>query len=175
MPSNIIVRDPFRDFDALVRRTFGQNTFAGFEPAFSPAVETRRDGDDAVIRLELPGVDVDRDIDIELRDRQLVISGSRRDEHEEDTDAGHLREFRYGSFRRAFRVGASVSAEDVSASYDAGVLTIRVAGAYATPSGQRIAVTRGERREVVQGAVGDEPAAERDAEDGQDGQGSTGS
>jgi HSP20 family molecular chaperone IbpA len=126
-------RDPFADFDAVVRAAFGGS--------FTPAAETRRDGDDAVIRLELPGLDVERDVTVELDHGRLVVSGERRDERSDETDGRSLREVRYGSFRRVFGVPAQVNADAVSASYDAGVLTVRVSGAYASPQGTRIPVT----------------------------------
>jgi HSP20 family molecular chaperone IbpA len=47
---------------------------------------------------------------------------------------------RYGSFRRSFNVPAHVTSDAISASYDAGVLTVRVAGAYKGAEAQRIAI-----------------------------------
>lgn len=143
MRNNIIVRDPFREFDNLVRRSFGPSAFESVEPGFVPAVETARDGEDAVIRVELPGVDIAEDVDVEVTDGRLVISGERRDQRDEETDGRHLREIRYGSFRRAFRLGRGVTADAVTASYDAGVLQVRVAGAYSDPAGQKIAISTG--------------------------------
>ncbi|MGV0836162.1 Hsp20/alpha crystallin family protein [Mycolicibacterium thermoresistibile] len=108
--------------------------------AFTPAAEVAKDGEDAVIRLELAGLDVEKDVNVELEDGRLVISGERRDEHEDDKDGRTLREVRYGSFRRSFALPAHISKDDISASYDAGVLTVRVAGAHAGSQGQRIAI-----------------------------------
>jgi HSP20 family protein len=136
-------RDPFREFDALMRNAFG----SGFsvptmdsDIAFTPAAETLRDGQDAVVRLELPGVSTD-DIDVEVTAGRLVIRGERRDERSEDTDGRHLREIRYGSFERSFALPSHVTAEDVTASYDAGVLNVRVAGVYAGQEPRKIAVS----------------------------------
>jgi HSP20 family protein len=145
-------RDPFfAEFDNLVRAAFGPAASTGLsrESGFSPAAEAHRDGDDAVIRLELPGVSTD-DVTVEVKGRHLVISGSRRDEREEQTEGRRFSEFRYGSFSRSFRLAPSVTAEDVSASYDAGVLTVRVAGAYAETEGHRIEISTGSP-ELVQG------------------------
>ena len=72
----------------------------------------------------------------------MVIHGERRDEHAEEKDGRTLREVRYGSFRRSFQLPAHVTGETVSASYDAGVLTVRVAGAYAGAQAQRIEITK---------------------------------
>lgn len=142
---------PAWDTDRWLREFFGPAAVSDwFKPVvgaggFSPAAEIVREGDDAVVRLELPGVDVDNDVNVELVDGRLVVRGERRDEHAEDKDGRTLRELRYGSFRRSFQLPAHVTSEALAASYDAGVLTVRVAGAYKDPAGngaQRIAITK---------------------------------
>jgi HSP20 family molecular chaperone IbpA len=129
------------DIDRWVRDFFGPATaddwFAG---AFTPAADITRDGDDAVVSLELAGVDVEKDVTIEVENGRLVVQGERRDEHAEDNGGRTLREVRYGSFRRSFKLPAHVTGDAVSASYDKGVLTVRVAGAYRGVEPQRIAV-----------------------------------
>ena len=132
---------PAWDVDRWVRDFFGpasaNDLLAG---DFTPAAEVVKDGDDAVVRLELAGVDVDKDVNVELDRGRLVIHGERRDEHTEQKDGRTVREVRYGSFRRSFRLPAHVTGDAISASYDAGVLTVRVAGAYAGTQAQRIAI-----------------------------------
>jgi len=143
-------RDPFfAEFDQLVRSAFGPSvTGSPRVPGFSPAAEAHREGDDAVIRLELPGVATE-DVNVEVKGRHLVVSGERRDGHEEVEESGRrFSEFRYGRFTRAFRLAPNVTAEAVSASYDAGVLTLRVAGAYAESRGQRIEISTGSARQL---------------------------
>jgi len=132
-------RDPFAEFD----RFFA----APARPAgFTPAAEVVRDGDDAVVRLEVPGLDVAKDVTVEVDRGRLVVRGERRDERSEERSGRTLREVRYGSFARSFALPAHVTAEAVSASYDAGVLSVRVAGAHATPAtATKIAVTSGEQ------------------------------
>ena len=136
--------DPFttlarldQDFDALVRRTWGTSPGSG-SPATSrsagrtagyvPAIEMRADGADVVITLELPGVDVPTDVDIEVAEGRLTISGQRRDRNEERNEGGKVlvRELRYGSFRREFALPEGLTAEHVDASYDQGLLEVRV-------------------------------------------------
>ncbi len=143
--SNVALRTrPAWDIDRWVRDFFGpaaaNDWFAG---DFNPAAEILRDGDDAVVRLEVPGVDVDKDVTVEVVDGRLVIHGERRDEHADEDNGRTLREVRYGSFRRAFKLPAHVTGDEVSASYDAGVLTVRVSGAHqdpAAPQARRIAI-----------------------------------
>lgn len=140
---------PTPEIDRFVQDFFGTGTWlkplTEAETAFHPAAEILRDGDDAVVRLELPGVDVDKDVTVEVDHGHLVIHGERRDEHAGDAeDAGgrSLREVRYGSFRRSFALPEQVTGDAVTASYDAGVLTIRVTGAYAATQAQRVAITK---------------------------------
>lgn len=128
-------RDPFADFDAIARRAF--RPAAGF----TPSAEITRDGDDAVVRLELPGIDVEKDVTVEIKDSALVVRGDRRDERAEEREGRSLREVRYGAFRRSFGLPAHVTADAVAASYDAGVLTVRVTGAYAGTTARQIPVT----------------------------------
>jgi HSP20 family molecular chaperone IbpA len=139
--SNLTVwrsRDPFADFDSLVRRTFGPVTHGSL--GFVPAAEVERDGDDAVVRLELPGLDVAKDVTVEVDRGRLVVRGERRDERSDKAEGRIRSEVRYGSFRRVFGLPKQVTAEAISASYDAGVLTVRVAGAYAGSEPQKIAI-----------------------------------
>ncbi|MGC4110758.1 MAG: Hsp20/alpha crystallin family protein [Nocardioides sp.] len=151
-------RDPFGqsflsgEFDQLVRAAFGPSVTTGpsRSTAFSPAAEAHRDGEDAVIRVELPGVSTD-DVSVEVKGRHLVISGSRHDEREEQSEGRRFSEFRYGDFSRAFRLAPSVTADAVSASYDAGVLTVRVSGAYAETEGHKIAISTGSSPELSEG------------------------
>jgi HSP20 family protein len=149
-------RDPFfTEFDNLVRATFGPSTGSSLSRAagFSPAAEAHREGEDAVIRIELPGVSTE-DVTVEVKGRHLVVSGQRRDRREEQGEGRRFSEFRYGSFTRSFRLAPSVTADAVSASYDAGVLTVRVAGAYAETQGHRIEISNG-APELVESPVED--------------------
>jgi HSP20 family protein len=53
-----------------------------------------------------------------------------------------LRAVRYGSFRRSFQLPAHITGEAVSASYDAGVLTVRVTDAHAGTQAQRVEISK---------------------------------
>jgi HSP20 family protein len=136
-------RDPFAELDTLVRTAFGPvaGRSGTATAAFTPSAELDRDGDDAIVRLELPGVDVDKDVTVEVHDGQLTVRGERRDERSESTAGRRLHEVRYGAFRRTFDLPSHVGDDAVSATYDAGVLTVRVAGAYAGVQARRIPVS----------------------------------
>jgi len=121
-----------------------------------PSAEVVRQGDDAVVRIEVPGLKAE-DIAVEVTNGRLVVSGERRDERSESSDGRSVREIRYGSFRRSFGLPAHTGQDAVSASYDAGVLTVTVAGVYAGSTPVRIPV-----QGVAPAAV---EAAEQPAED----------
>jgi HSP20 family protein len=134
------------DSDRWLRDFFGPAATADwYKPAtsgFRPAAEIVQDGDDAVVRLELPGVDVEKDVNVEVDKGRLVIHGEHHDQHAADQEGRTLREIRYGSFHRSFQLPTHVTSEAIAASYDAGVLTVRVTGAYSGTQAQRIAITK---------------------------------
>jgi HSP20 family protein len=161
--------DPFstlarldQDFDALVRRTWGNSSGsgtaggprAGRTAGYVPAIEMRADGADVVITLELPGVDVSSDVDIEVAEGRLAISGQRRDRSDERDEGGKVlvRELRYGSFRREFALPEGVTAEHVEASYDQGLLEVRVRGVSKPPlPPQKVAIRGATGARTVEG------------------------
>ncbi|KAA1251940.1 Hsp20/alpha crystallin family protein [Mycobacterium simiae] len=136
---------PAWDTDRWLRDFFGPAAATDWHrPAdggFRPAADIVKDGDDAVVRLELPGIDVDKDVNVEVEHGRLVVHGEHRDEHAEEKNGRTLREIRYGAFRRSFQLPTHVTSEAITACYDAGVLTVRVAGAYAGTRPQRIEIT----------------------------------
>ncbi|GAA1341933.1 Hsp20/alpha crystallin family protein [Actinocatenispora thailandica] len=148
---------PFAEFDALMRSAFGDVAGRPAQRAgFTPAADVVSDGEDAVIRIELPGVRVEQDVTVEVDGDRLVVRGERRDETS-DGERGR-REVRYGAFRRTFGLPRHVGPDAVTASYDAGVLTVRVAGAYAAPATHRIAVTTSRPAAVAPAETPAEPA-----------------
>jgi HSP20 family protein len=155
-------RDPFAGFDALVRQAFRP---VAVRPAgFTPAADVSRDGDDAIVRAEIPGLDPEKDVTVELTGRQLVIRGERRDEQTREESGRTVRELRYGSFRRTFQVPRGVSADAIRATYDAGVLTVRVSGAFSSVEAlnevQRIAVNAPAATPEPAAVEVEQPAAE---------------
>lgn len=81
--------------------------------------ECRQDGT-LTLRLEVPGIDPERDIDIMLDDGVLSVSGSRS----ESAQAPHSSEFHYGEFLRCINLPRGVDEETVQAEYHEGILEI---------------------------------------------------
>lgn len=126
----------FTDPSGLLRRLSGPSRAA--ETAwYVPAADVVRDGDDAIVRLKVPGVDIASDVTVEVVGHRLVVRGERRDSQSGDG----FRETRRGSFRRSFSLPEHIGPEAVSASYDAGVLTVRVTGVHTEPETHRIEIT----------------------------------
>lgn len=156
-------RDPFADFDTMIRHAFPSaanqraagrsRTDAAAGSVFIPAADIARDGDDAVISLDAPGLNFERDINVELDGTTLVISGERRNERAnegtDETKSRMVQEVRYGTFRRAFTLPEHVTAASLTATYEAGVLAVRISGAFVTSQPQKITVTAGAPSEVT--------------------------
>jgi HSP20 family protein len=90
-----------------------------------PAMDLVETDDHFVLRADLPGLNED-DVSIELEDRVLTISGERKAEHEDRKDGYHRVERAYGSFARSLTLPEGVDADDVQASFDKGVLEVRI-------------------------------------------------
>ncbi|MCB0917768.1 MAG: Hsp20/alpha crystallin family protein [Actinobacteria bacterium] len=137
------------DFDGIVRRSWGS---AASGAGWVPPIDMVNLGSDVEISVELPGVDP-KDVDIEVHEGHLTISGERKSEHTETAEDHHVlvRELRYGSFRRQFVLPEGLGAENVSADYDKGVLRVRVAGVTKPPEEpKKISVTDRSNNVVVQ-------------------------
>ena len=89
-------------------------------------VEELVDGNDLVVRAELPGVDPEKDVDVSIRDNHLRIDAHREERKEEKDKGGYRTEFRYGSFSRTIPLPEGVTEQDIQATYTDGVLEVRV-------------------------------------------------
>ena len=78
-----------------------------------------------VLRADLPGVSED-EINVELENDVLTISGERKTEHQDQKAGYHRLERTSGSFRRSLRLPEGVDAEAITASFDRGVLEVSV-------------------------------------------------
>ncbi|MER6972855.1 Hsp20/alpha crystallin family protein [Nocardioides sp. NPDC000445] len=89
-----------------------------------------------VVRAEMPGVDPNKDIQIDIAGDVMTIRGERREE-EHDRNRSELH---YGSFERTLPLPAGVKAEEVRATYINGVLEVRVPYAVEEPKTTRVAI-----------------------------------
>src|SRR5262245_20668424 len=103
-----------------------------------PPVNIFRQGDDVVVRLEVPGF-APEDLSIVSRGQTLVITGKRAEEPVAD-GAYHRRERVVGEFSRSIQLPRDVEPAQAAANYKHGVLTVRVP-ARAESKPKQIAVT----------------------------------
>ncbi len=94
-----------------------------FSGSWSPAVDVYETPHEVVIQAELPGLS-EEDVSITVEDRLLVIKGERLLDPRFNREQTHRIERAYGSFRRSFRLPASVDVSRISASQHEGVLKI---------------------------------------------------
>jgi HSP20 family protein len=133
---------PTRWFDP--EHFFGEH-FLGerWEGGFPMRVEQFHDGDDLVIRAELPGIDPDEDVEIGIEGRQLTIDATREDRTETTDDEGRRSEFRYGRFHRSMTLPVGADTDAVTATYTDGILEVRIPVHREIDTAHKVAITRG--------------------------------
>ncbi|HSR23406.1 MAG TPA: Hsp20/alpha crystallin family protein [Candidatus Eisenbacteria bacterium] len=119
--------DLFRGFDlpALVGQRWPEVALRPFPPATDVF---ERDGD-LVVRLELPGIDPEKDLSVALEEGRLVVAGERKQKTEVKREDYYRMESRYGSFRRHIPLPEGVDESKIKAEYKDGVLEVVVQGA----------------------------------------------
>jgi HSP20 family protein len=90
-----------------------------------PAMDLVETDEHFVLRADLPGLS-EGDVNIEVEDNVLTVSGERKAEHETTKEGYHRVERAFGTFSRALTLPEGIDAEAVSASFDRGVLEIRI-------------------------------------------------
>jgi len=90
-----------------------------------PPMDLVEPEDDFVLRADLPGLS-EGDVNIELEDNVLTISGERKSEHEERKEGFYRVERASGSFSRSLTLPEGVNAEAIEAGFDRGVLEVRI-------------------------------------------------
>ncbi|NSC25508.1 Hsp20/alpha crystallin family protein [Streptomyces albus subsp. chlorinus] len=135
--------DPFRELDRLTQQVLGTTA----RPAAMP-MDAYRDKDTFVVELDLPGVDPER-IDLDVERNVLTVRAERLPSTGEDTEVV-VAERPTGVFSRRLFLGETLDAERIDASYDAGVLRLRIPVAeQAKP--RKIAISGGEGRRQISG------------------------
>ncbi len=92
-------------------------------PSFIPVVDVFEDEHNIIVTAELPGIE-EKDLNINVENGVLTISGERKMEHEEEKENFHRIERSYGRFTRSFTLPPTVNEEDVKAEFANGVLKI---------------------------------------------------
>lgn len=128
--------DPARELDLLqgdmnrLFDTFFQGRGVGAAAAngsrrWVPPMDLVEAGDEFVLRADLPGLDRD-ELELEVKDNVLTISGERRAEHEDRKEGYHRVERSFGRFSRSLDLPEGIDASAVTADFDRGVLEVRI-------------------------------------------------
>jgi HSP20 family protein len=124
--------DPIRELDSLqgdmnrlFDRFFEGRAANDTARRWLPAMDLLETEDHLVLRGDLPGM-TEEDIDIEIKDNLLTVSGERKAEHEDKGEGYHRVERSFGGFSRSLTLPAGVEAGQVEASFDKGVLEVRI-------------------------------------------------
>jgi HSP20 family protein len=113
------------DIDRVFDAFFGAPMANGTTRRWVPAMDLVETDDHLVLRADLPGLDKE-DVEIEVKDGVLTISGERRTEHEDSADGYHRVERAYGRFSRSLSLPQGIDADQVQADFDKGVLEVRI-------------------------------------------------
>jgi HSP20 family protein len=125
--------DPARELDSLqsdLNRLFdgffqGRTADGGTARRWIPAMDLVETQEHLVLRADLPGMSED-DLDIEVKDGVLTISGERKAEREEKSEGFHRVERAFGRFSRSLSLPEGVNADQVNANFENGVLEVKI-------------------------------------------------
>lgn len=121
--------EPFRlareEMETLWSQMVGEPIESVFRGRVLLPLDLSESPDAVEVRADMPGIKPE-EIDIQLNNGVLTISGERNEEKEEKGKTLHRVERRYGSFSRSISLPAPVREEKVDAQYHDGVLTVKL-------------------------------------------------
>jgi HSP20 family protein len=141
-PAGWPLPDPIHLFAELIRDPFGGrgplgSWFGDFSASeFQPRIDVTDDGDALRIVAELPGMTRD-DVELEVIEDMLIISGDKRFESTSEEQGCYRVERSFGHFQRAVPLPAGIDLDRAEARFENGVLTLRVPKATGEPAARR--------------------------------------
>ena len=135
-----ILENALSDFDRYMDSFFGDNFLTPSDRIFNgnlgfqrlPSVDVRETEKAYILEAELPGFD-EKDIEVHLDGSNLTIESKREEEKNEEPAANAgadrnylIRERRYSSFCRTFRLPENADSEGISASFRNGILSLEI-------------------------------------------------
>ena len=144
--ATLMLRDPFfaapfRVLDEMFRASGNGGGVTGF----TPLLDVRETEDDFFVMVDLPGVKPE-DVNIELNEQVLTISGSRAPV---ETGESQLAERPYGSFARSLTLPVGVDSDEIKADYHNGVLELHIPKP-AEIRPRKIEIRTGSRKQIEQ-------------------------
>jgi HSP20 family protein len=137
--------DPFRDLDRWTQAMLGGAVGSAARPAVMP-MDAYRDNNSFVVHLDLPGVDADS-IDLTVEQNVLTVHAERKPPVGDGAERV-VAERSYGVFSRQLFLGETLDTDNLTADYEAGVLTLTIPVAeQAKP--RKVQVTGGSTRKEI--------------------------
>ena len=115
-----------------------------------PAIDIVENTDEFVLKADLPGLS-EGDVNVELDDNVLKISGERKSEHEQRKDGFYRVERAFGRFSRSLTLPEGVSADSIQATFDNGVLEVHIQKPEQRKP-QKVAISVGHEAKTIEGA-----------------------
>lgn len=127
LPTSVAtVRDEFdRRFDRFLHTGLFGPTPPAFETMWQPSLDFSENDKEYIVRVEVPGIPKE-DLEVNVDGRTLTVSGRRDFEREEKTEEYFYREREAGRFVRTVQLPGSVDQSKVAATYQDGIMTIRL-------------------------------------------------
>lgn len=122
---NRTLRTLQREVDSLFDRFFNRTGDDASSAVWSPQTDFVETDDNFQLRLDVPGLSKD-DIDINLQNGTLTVSGERTSERTDEGEDYVRVERAFGNFHRTFTLPDAVDHDGIEATYDDGVLSIHV-------------------------------------------------
>ncbi len=119
-------RDIDRLFDQFWTNPFSLALGEGLERALPmPTVDIKNKKNEIVVKAELPGMSAD-EVDIEVNDRVLTISGEKTEKEEKEEGDSFYSERRFGRFSRSIELPPEADLDSIDAKEKNGVLTLHI-------------------------------------------------
>jgi len=122
-----------------------------------PAMDVVQTDDHFVLRADLPGLS-ESDVQLEVEDNVLTISGERKSEQEQKGQGYYRLERSFGSFSRSLTLPEGVEPDAIEASFDSGVLEVRIPKPE-QPKPRKVQISLGGQAKTIEASETSEPAA----------------
>lgn len=120
---SLIKWEPFDEFDRFLHDAQTLPALRMQGAGFDLAADVYEDGSDIIAEMNLPGLQGE-DIEVEVEDNHLRISGKREEVNEKKEKNHYTKEIRRGSFERIIAIPSPVQQGKVTAVYKDGVLKV---------------------------------------------------
>ena len=117
--------DPFRELDRFAQQFFGSQAPGTWSHPTAMPMDAYRQGDQYVVSFDLPGISPDA-IDLDVERNVLTVKAERGPLELGEGVEMQVAERPLGVFSRQLFLGDTLDADHIEASYEAGVLTLKI-------------------------------------------------